>query len=116
MVDFRLTARPDAKAAKAIIRKAIDRARLGTTRIGHGAKIDNLVQIAHNVVVGPHSVIVAQTGIAGSTRLGERVVFMAQSGAAGHLEVGDGAFVGARGGVIEDLEPGARVFGLEGAG
>ena len=90
----------------------VDRARLGTTRIGQGAKIDNLVQIGHNVVVGPHSVIVAQTGIAGSTRLGSRVVFMAQSGAAGHLEIGDGAFVGARGGVIEDLSAGERVFGF----
>jgi UDP-3-O-[3-hydroxymyristoyl] glucosamine N-acyltransferase len=90
----------------------IDRARLGTTRIGRGTKIDNLVQIAHNVEIGAHSVLVAQTGLAGSTRLGERVYFMAQSGAAGHLEIGAGSFVGARGGVIEDLPSGSRVYGF----
>lgn len=90
----------------------IDRARLGTTRIGRGTKIDNLVQVAHNVEIGAHSVLVAQVGIAGSTKLGERVYFMAQAGAAGHLEIGDGSFVGARGGVIEDLPRGARVYGF----
>ncbi len=90
----------------------IDRARLGTTRIGRGTKIDNLVQIAHNVEIGAHSVLIAQVGIAGSTKLGERVYFMAQAGAAGHLEIGDGSFVGARGGVIEDLPRGARVYGF----
>ena len=63
----------------------VDRARLGSTRIGRGTKIDNLVMIAHNVVIGPHSLIVAQTGVAGGTVLGERVVAMAQSGFGGHL-------------------------------
>jgi UDP-3-O-[3-hydroxymyristoyl] glucosamine N-acyltransferase len=90
----------------------IDRARVGTTRIGRGTKIDNLVQVAHNVEIGSHSVLVAQVGIAGSTRLGERVFFMAQSGAAGHLEIGSGSFVGARAGVIEDLPSGSRVNGF----
>jgi UDP-3-O-[3-hydroxymyristoyl] glucosamine N-acyltransferase len=90
----------------------IDRARLGSTRIGRGTKIDNLVQVAHNVEIGAHSVLVAQAGIAGSTKLGERVFFMAQSGAAGHLEIGGGSFVGARGGVIEDLPHGSRVYGF----
>jgi UDP-3-O-[3-hydroxymyristoyl] glucosamine N-acyltransferase len=90
----------------------IDRARLGTTRVGRGTKIDNLVQIAHNVEIGGHSVLVAQSGIAGSTKLGERVYFMAQSGAAGHLEIGAGSFVGARGGVIEDLASDSRVYGF----
>jgi UDP-3-O-[3-hydroxymyristoyl] glucosamine N-acyltransferase len=90
----------------------IDRARLGTTRIGRGTKIDNLVQVAHNVEIGAHSVLVAQAGLAGSTRLGERVFFMAQSGAAGHLEIGSGSFIGARGGVIEDLPSGSRVYGF----
>jgi UDP-3-O-[3-hydroxymyristoyl] glucosamine N-acyltransferase len=90
----------------------VDRARLGTTRVGRGTKIDNLVQVGHNVEIGAHSALVAQTGIAGSTRLGERVFFMAQSGAAGHLEIGSGSFVGARGGVIEDLPSGSRVYGF----
>lgn len=90
----------------------VDRGRLGATRIRRGAKIDNLVQIAHNVEVGEHAIIVAQCGIAGSTVLGDRVIMMAQSGAAGHLEIGAGTFVGARGGVIEDLAPGSRVWGF----
>jgi len=89
----------------------IDRGRLGATRIGRGTKIDNLVQIAHNVEIGAHSVLVAQSGIAGSTRVGERVYFLAQSGAADHLEIGAGSFIGARGGVIEDLPAGSRVHG-----
>ena len=90
----------------------IDRGRLGTTRIGRGTKIDNLVQVAHNVEIGAHSALVAQVGIAGSTRVGERVFFMAQSGASGHLEIGGGSFIGARGGVIEDLPSGSRVYGF----
>ncbi len=90
----------------------IDRARLGSTRIGRGSKVDNLVMIAHNVEVGAHSIFISQVGIAGSTTIGERVFFMAQSGAGGHLKIGDGAFVGARGGVIEDLEAGSRVWGF----
>ncbi len=90
----------------------IDRARLGATRIGRGTKIDNLVQIAHNVQIGAHSALIAQSGIAGSTRLGARVFFMAQSGASEQLEIGDGSFVGARGGVIEDLPSGSRVYGF----
>jgi UDP-3-O-[3-hydroxymyristoyl] glucosamine N-acyltransferase len=89
----------------------IDRGRLGATRIGRGTKIDNLVQIAHNVEIGAGCVIVAQSGIAGSTRIGERVYFMAQSGATGHLEIGAGSFIAVRGGVIEDLAPGSRVYG-----
>lgn len=90
----------------------IDRARLGSTRIGRGTKIDNLVMIAHNVEVGEHAVFISQVGIAGSTRIGDRVFFMAQAGAAGHLRIGDGAFVGARGGVIHDVAPGERVWGF----
>jgi UDP-3-O-[3-hydroxymyristoyl] glucosamine N-acyltransferase len=90
----------------------IDRARLGATRLGRGTKVDNLVQVAHNVEIGAYSVLVAQSGIAGSTRLGERVYFMAQSGAAGHLEVGSDSFVGARGGIIEDVPPASRVYGF----
>ncbi|MBT8046162.1 MAG: UDP-3-O-(3-hydroxymyristoyl)glucosamine N-acyltransferase, partial [Pontiella sp.] len=66
---------------------AIDRARFGKTRIGKGTKIDNLVQIAHNVVVGEHSVMCGQAGISGSTTVGSRVILAGQSGLAGHLEV-----------------------------
>jgi UDP-3-O-[3-hydroxymyristoyl] glucosamine N-acyltransferase len=90
----------------------VDRARLGTTRIGRGTKIDNLVMIAHNCVIGPHSLIVAQSGIAGGTVFGERVIAMAQSGFTGQLTIGDGAFVGARAGVIENVPPKARVWGF----
>ena len=90
----------------------VDRARLGTTRIGRGAKVDNLVMIAHNCVIGPHSLIVAQSGLAGGTVFGERVIAMAQSGFRGQLTVGDGAFVAARAGVIEDVAPGSRVWGF----
>lgn len=90
----------------------IDRARFGETRIGRGAKLDNLVQIGHNVVVGEGSAIVAQSGIAGSTRIGRRVFMMAQSGVANGLRVGDGSFIGVRGGVVQDLPAGSRVFGF----
>jgi UDP-3-O-[3-hydroxymyristoyl] glucosamine N-acyltransferase len=90
----------------------VDRARLGSTRIGRGAKIDNLVMIAHNCVIGPHALVVAQTGIAGGTELGERVIAMAQSGVGGQLRVGAGSFIAARAGVIEDLAPNSRVWGF----
>ena len=90
----------------------IDRARFGETRIGRGVKLDNLVQIAHNVQLGAGSAVVAQSGIAGSTVIGKRVFFMAQSGAANGLHVGDGSFIGVRGGVIQDLPPGSRVWGM----
>ncbi|MGI9432703.1 MAG: UDP-3-O-(3-hydroxymyristoyl)glucosamine N-acyltransferase, partial [Myxococcota bacterium] len=90
----------------------IDRARLGSTRIGRGTKIDNLVMVAHNVEIGAHSVLISQVGIAGSTKIGSRTFFMAQSGAGGHLSIGEGVFVGARGGVIEDLDAGSRVWGF----
>ncbi len=90
----------------------VDRARLGSTRIGRGAKIDNLVMIAHNCVIGPHSLIVAQSGLAGGTVFGERVVAMAQSGFRGQLTVGAGSFVAARAGVIEDVPPKSRVWGF----
>ncbi|VGO15372.1 UDP-3-O-acylglucosamine N-acyltransferase [Pontiella desulfatans] len=82
---------------------AIDRARFGKTKIGKGTKIDNLVQIAHNVVVGEHSVMCGQAGISGSTTIGSRVILAGQAGLAGHLEVGDGAIVGAQAGVMKDV-------------
>lgn len=89
----------------------IDRAALGETRIGRGSKIDNLVQIAHNVQVGPHAVIVAQVGISGSTRLGRGVMIGGQAGLVGHLAIGDGVRIGAQSGVGEDLAAGSEVLG-----
>ncbi len=90
----------------------VDRATLGETRIGSGVKVDNLVQIAHNVVVGEGSIIVSQAGISGSTRLGRFVVMGGQAGAAGHLNLGDGAQVTAKTGVFKDVPPGAVVSGV----
>jgi UDP-3-O-[3-hydroxymyristoyl] glucosamine N-acyltransferase len=89
----------------------IDRARFGMTRIGEGTKIDNLVQIAHNVVIGPHCLIVAQAGISGSTRLGKYVVLAGQVGVVGHITLGDGSTVGAQSGVSKSVPAGAKVFG-----
>jgi UDP-3-O-[3-hydroxymyristoyl] glucosamine N-acyltransferase len=89
----------------------IDRATFGETVIGDGSRLDNLVQVGHNVVIGEGSVLVAQTGIAGSTRLGRSVIMAGQSGAAGHLKLGDGAIVGAKSAVLADLAPGAFVVG-----
>ena len=89
----------------------IDRARYGKTRIGTGVKIDNLVQIAHNVVVGDHTVLISQVGIAGSTIVGKKAILAGQVGVAGHLTIGDGAVVGAQGGVTKDVPAGAYVTG-----
>jgi UDP-3-O-[3-hydroxymyristoyl] glucosamine N-acyltransferase len=88
----------------------VDRARFGRTWIQEGVKIDNLVQIAHNVVIGKNSVIVAQAGISGSTRVGERVTMAGQVGIAGHLEIADGTIIAAQSGVAKSL-PGGVWFG-----
>ncbi|HSI64506.1 MAG TPA: UDP-3-O-(3-hydroxymyristoyl)glucosamine N-acyltransferase [Candidatus Saccharimonadia bacterium] len=86
----------------------IDRARFGRTWIGEGTKIDNLVQIAHNCVIGKHCIIVAQVGISGSTRLGNFVTMAGQVGVAGHLHIGDQVTFLAKSGVTKDhIEPGA---------
>ena len=84
----------------------VDRARFGRTRIGNGVKIDNLAQVAHNVVVGENAVIVAQVGIAGSTEIGKGAVLAGQCGIAGHLVIGDGAVIGGQSGVGKDVPPG----------
>ena len=84
----------------------IDRARFGRTWIQEGVKIDNLVQIAHNVVIGKHSVIAAQTGISGSTRVGELVQMGGQVGIVGHVTIGDRAMIGAQSGVSKDVSGG----------
>ncbi|MGA6992577.1 MAG: UDP-3-O-(3-hydroxymyristoyl)glucosamine N-acyltransferase [Candidatus Deferrimicrobiaceae bacterium] len=81
----------------------IDRATLGVTRICRGAKLDNLVQVAHNVVIGSGTAIAAQAGISGSTRIGSRVMIGGQAGLAGHLEVDDGMMLGAKCGVPDSL-------------
>ena len=89
----------------------IDRGTLGRTWIRRGVKIDNLVQIAHNVVIGEHSVIVAQVGISGSTHLGKGVVIGGQAGIVGHIRIGDGVMASARSGIHKDVPPGQIVAG-----
>ncbi len=92
----------------------IDRARFGFTHIGEGTKIDNLVMIAHNVVTGPHCLIVAQVGISGSTRLGKYVTLAGQAGIVGHIEIGDRAIITAKGGASKDVPPDSVLFGMIG--
>jgi UDP-3-O-[3-hydroxymyristoyl] glucosamine N-acyltransferase len=89
----------------------VDRATLGKTVIRRGAKIDNLVQIAHNVEVGEHAVIAAQAGIAGSTRLGRNVTLAGQVGVVNHIEIGEGATIGPQSGVPKSVAPGAVLSG-----
>ena len=90
----------------------IDRGALGDTRIGAGSKIDNLVMIAHNVEIGPASILVAQAGVAGSSRLGPGVILAGQAGVAGHLRVGAGARAAAKSAVLQDVPDGALVAGI----
>ena len=89
----------------------IDRGALGPTVIGKGTKIDNLVQIAHNVVIGEHCLVIAQTGIAGSTRLGNYVTLAGQVGLAGHIKIGDHVTITAQSGVMHDIGEGEKWFG-----
>ncbi len=91
----------------------IDRATLGETRVGQGAKIDNLVQVGHNVRVGAGSILCGQAGIAGSSELGRYVVLAGQTGVAGHLKLADGVQVGAKSAVFRDVEtPGVKLAGI----
>jgi UDP-3-O-[3-hydroxymyristoyl] glucosamine N-acyltransferase len=83
----------------------IDRARFGRTWIKRGAKIDNLVQIAHNVIIGEHTVVAAQTGFSGSARVGEYVMIGGQVGVNGHIEIGDRNIIGGQTGVTGSLPP-----------
>jgi len=85
----------------------IDRARFGRTWIQEGAKIDNLVQVAHNVVIGKNTVIAAQTGIAGSVQIGQRVLIGGQVGIIGHVEIGDNTAIGAQSGISKNISGGA---------
>ncbi|MEK7706666.1 MAG: UDP-3-O-(3-hydroxymyristoyl)glucosamine N-acyltransferase [Verrucomicrobiota bacterium] len=89
----------------------IDRGALGPTVIGKGTKIDNLVQIAHNVEIGEHCLVVAQVGIAGSTKLGNYVVLAGQVGVAGHLKIGNQVTVAAQSGVMNNIPDGEKWFG-----
>jgi len=89
----------------------IDRGALGATEIGKGAKIDNLVQIAHNVVIGDHCIVVAQAGIAGSSKIGSYTVLAGQVGIAGHLKIGNRVTVAAQSGVMHDIPDGEKWFG-----
>ncbi|HEY0791234.1 MAG TPA: UDP-3-O-(3-hydroxymyristoyl)glucosamine N-acyltransferase [Chthoniobacterales bacterium] len=94
---------------------AIDRGALGSTVIGQGTKIDNLVHIAHNVVIGKHCLIMGQVGFAGSTHLGDYSVIASQSGIAGHLKLGRQSTVGAKSGVMRDVPDGGTVLGIPAA-
>ena len=89
----------------------IDRARFDKTVIGKGTKIDNLVQIAHNVMIGENCLIAAQTGFAGSSDIGDNVTFAGQVGVAGHITIGNNVIIGAQSGVSKSVDDGAILFG-----
>ncbi|SDD14412.1 UDP-3-O-(3-hydroxymyristoyl)glucosamine N-acyltransferase [Niabella drilacis] len=89
----------------------IDRATIGSTIIRSGAKLDNLIQIAHNVEIGNSTVVAAQAGISGSTKVGKGVMIGGQVGIVGHLHIGDGARINAQSGVSKNIEPGKAVTG-----
>ena len=89
----------------------VDRATTGITLIKRGSKLDNLVQVAHNVVIGEDSILAAQVGVSGSTELGRNVVLAGQAGLVGHIKIGDGAKVGAQGGVTKSIPPDTSVSG-----
>ena len=82
----------------------IDRGTLGVTRICRGVKIDNLVQVAHNVVVGEDTILVAQSGIAGSTMIGRHCTFGGQAGVTGHIRIGDNVTLASKGGITNKVE------------
>ena len=89
----------------------IDRAMMGATRIGRGVKLDNLIQIAHNCAVGPHTVMAAQVGIAGSAKVGAQCMIGGQVGLVGHISIADGTQIGAQSGVNRATKPGDRIMG-----
>jgi UDP-3-O-[3-hydroxymyristoyl] glucosamine N-acyltransferase len=89
----------------------IDRGALGPTIVGKGTKIDNLVQIAHNVSIGEHCLIVAQVGIAGSTKIGNYTTVAGQAGIAGHLKIGNQVIVSAQAGVMHDIPDAGKWLG-----
>ncbi|MDR0972517.1 MAG: UDP-3-O-(3-hydroxymyristoyl)glucosamine N-acyltransferase [Prevotellaceae bacterium] len=89
----------------------IDRATMGATIVHTGVKLDNLIQVAHNDEIGAHTVMAAQTGIAGSTKIGEWCMFGGQVGLAGHIHIGNKVSIGAQSGIANSLKDGAQVFG-----
>jgi UDP-3-O-[3-hydroxymyristoyl] glucosamine N-acyltransferase len=88
----------------------IDRATIGSTIIQKGVKIDNLVQVAHNVEIGEHSVIASQTGIAGSSKIGKKVMFGGQVGITGHVNIADGTILGAKAGVGSSIKTPGQIY------
>ena len=91
---------------------SIDRATLGSTKIMNGVKIDNLVQIAHNVIIGKNTCIAAQVGVAGSTIIGNDCLIGGQAGIAGHLKIGDRVQIQAKTGVLKNLDSDSKVMGF----
>ncbi len=89
----------------------VDRATMGATRIGQGTKLDNLIQVAHNVTVGQHTVVAAQAGVAGSAHVGSHCMVGGQVGIAGHISVGDRTQIGAQSGVPNNVAAGSRIMG-----
>ena len=89
----------------------IDRGNFDDTMIGNGVKLDNLIHIAHNVAVGDHTAMAAQTGISGSTKVGRRVIIGGQAGFVGHIEIGDDSFIGAKAGISKSVDPGSKITG-----
>jgi len=89
----------------------IDRATLGSTRVGDGSKLDNLVQVGHNCTIGKHCILCSQVGLAGGTTLGDYVYLAGQVGAAGHLKIGNRAMVGAQSGLVSDIPDDGKFFG-----
>ena len=90
----------------------VDRAKIAHTIIGRGTKIDNLVQIAHNVTIGQNCIIVAQCGVSGSTKIGNNVMIGGQAGVVDHVEIGDNTMIGARSGVMKSVPPNTIVWGI----
>ena len=91
---------------------AIDRARFGRTLVGRGTKIDNLVQIAHNVKIGENSIIIAQVGISGSVNIGKGVMLGGQAGIRDHIDIGDNVMVAAKGGITKSVPPNTIMSGI----
>jgi UDP-3-O-[3-hydroxymyristoyl] glucosamine N-acyltransferase len=89
----------------------VDRGALGTTIVGRGTKIDNLVQVGHNVTLGEHCILIAQVGVGGSTKVGNYVTFGGQAGLSGHIKVGHRATIGGQAGVMHDVPDGEKWFG-----
>lgn len=89
----------------------VDRAVMGSTIICEGVKLDNLIQIAHNVEIGKHTVMASQTGVSGSTKIGEKCVFGGQVGLAGHINIGNEVKIGAQSGIAKSLKDGSEIIG-----